>query len=1420
MSKERFLTVLIPINDEDCEDTVYASLAALQYAVPPTVGNINKIYKVEGGTYYRSTFDQSSGTYEYQAVVDREFPYLGNPLEIFDFTYDATRMGTAPTISAQSVMRFAEKENGEDVTLDGLWNRSCHVVFNGEKFYLKNVPTSSKSNEDARYRYDIDFVSETVILENVYFYDVVSPFITEKPISESSSFSVYGDINELAKRINASLIRSGLSALERKYVGYPSHPSVTVPYLSYEQWNMMNVNPYPLIGDVFINAAQMMEFYSSIFRTLGGDYNRYLMEYIYENENGVYSTVGYKCVLGTDKKGEMVSSEEKLMTFDGNSIYEALQTFNDVFELQYYVTKEKDGSGGFTGNTLIVVADCEYDFADIDTNGYHVLVFKPSDWESGYQNYYEKVNGSYVSLSEETDFVSGVFYASGDYERDSEGIPMSSSPFDYGAEDELLFKEKTNTTDKIVTRITGVGSSENIPWYYPNPNPDGWIKPIFTRDGVIHDSITIEYPTDEGSTVAQSSLYEKYLKNRIGNSIKRGKLWGIILDYEYTNPSIVTIMSNPVTYGYKCEYFIPDKESFAQWSGLTAPRMTMLLSYLNDSNCDYFTANLYDISNGNTLVGTYSSNQTYDNPTAFQTMCMNRNGHGATPLNRLFLYKVVLMFVLPYKPLSKMFDYEGYYYDARTISYSGPTEPYYDEQGNYHIIVVDEPHAYVGDNFYSNNALTAYAQWEASIEGHDDLLHDHMRVVKAGYSSNGESSGHVSPISRYRGKQYRDIGSGTIYLCENKNGVNIHNGQNQNAFVENPYMGVEEWVRSYLSMKIRLHDNDGWYIGTTEVQLSDYGLGDPVQGGETYDPVIGDAIEFQRTKYVTPQQNLMPEVYVKTDGERRYYNAHNYWDKENETLYVGTADRDIGETQVGTKVRNAIYKENETDTDDKHYDFENEYMQRMPHEHIENFEDEKPTISEQKNFVHADITQDVIDDWANQYGKFYTRNGDGTFSKATSTYDPGEEYYVQIRLDVVELFGYDLTDNDEVWEDNGGGGSQGEYKHPYFFAKLRPLGFNIFDLALQDDMVLSITTGDCGACKFKIGVDENTKKNPVQIWEYDVYEGTWSGRVLVYKAGSLRRYVDLTNLYYDTNEQESGYTSLVSGLVEASEATSSDGQSSSVDMYKTYTYSAEDVANGMVGSMRKGGDMHFEGDVVTSGRYIESQQDTTDAYVWVALMKDTETYGTIMPSARPDYNDHNYDFYTRPKSIGDVHTDTSTNEDDEKKADKFVLTNIRLPQMYLRRAEHNLSRDLVGYMYDHNYQKFNFSIRFSRIFIEENSGVDDNMNENSVLYVNFNKKAYRQYVKHYTYKMSHDAPLPETTVEMNEELSVGRTTLEKWRGENKKEIYKVSMMVGATAQQVEDRMDKKNKIQNENTLVAASTVVQKEKYKYLEWGEF
>lgn len=135
---------------------------------------------------------------------DTPFPQgAEEPIEIGAFRYDAKRMGGAPTITAS--VDFPS-------CLDGVWTDAVYALFNGEKYYLKQTPTSSYNNESTMYRHDLELVSERVILDNVYFFDAVvgNPQGEDKPVSDSTKVVFFGNIREFVARLNSSLQYSGL----------------------------------------------------------------------------------------------------------------------------------------------------------------------------------------------------------------------------------------------------------------------------------------------------------------------------------------------------------------------------------------------------------------------------------------------------------------------------------------------------------------------------------------------------------------------------------------------------------------------------------------------------------------------------------------------------------------------------------------------------------------------------------------------------------------------------------------------------------------------------------------------------------------------------------------------------------------------------------------------------------------------------------------------------------------------------------------------------------------------------------------------------------------------------------------------------------------------------------------------------------
>jgi hypothetical protein len=252
--------------------------------------------------------------YKDGGINDAPFPSSEDQIEIGAFRYNATRMGGAPTITA-TVMY--------PICLDDVWTDSVYAKFNGEKYYLKQTPTSSYDNEDSRYKHSIELVSERSILDDVYFFDVVTdnPQVEDKPVSNSSKVTFFGNVYEFVKRLNASL---------------------------------------------------------------------------------KYSKVNYTVVV--DESDE-IPTEDKLVSFEDQFFSNVLQEIYNTYEVPYY----------FDGRTI------------------------------------------------------HIGYSKGDVV-----IP----DLEYGIDNALLSITKTNANHKIVNRVTGIGSSDNIPFYYPNNSPKGEIEAI------------------------------------------------------------------------------------------------------------------------------------------------------------------------------------------------------------------------------------------------------------------------------------------------------------------------------------------------------------------------------------------------------------------------------------------------------------------------------------------------------------------------------------------------------------------------------------------------------------------------------------------------------------------------------------------------------------------------------------------------------------------------------------------------------------------------------------------------------------------------------------------------------------------------------------------------------------------------------
>lgn len=277
-------------------------------------------------------------TYVDGGINDTPFPDTDNQIEIGAFRYDAKRMGGAPTITASV---------NYPTCLDDEWTDNVYAEFNGEKYYLKQTPTSSYNNESTMYKHDLELVSERSILDNVYFFDTVvgEPEGDDKPVSNSTKAVFFGNIDEFVSRLNSSLQYSGLD---------------------------------------------------------------------------------YTVVVEDD---DNITKEEKLMSFEDQFFSNVLQEIYNTYEVPYY----------FEGKTI------------------HI----------GFSN---------------SDAV----------------VPT----FSYGVDNALLSITKNNANYKIVNRVTATGSSDNIPFYYPNNSPKGDIEATTNREGlsvriVDHERFSNEIGIDE-----------------------------------------------------------------------------------------------------------------------------------------------------------------------------------------------------------------------------------------------------------------------------------------------------------------------------------------------------------------------------------------------------------------------------------------------------------------------------------------------------------------------------------------------------------------------------------------------------------------------------------------------------------------------------------------------------------------------------------------------------------------------------------------------------------------------------------------------------------------------------------------------------------------------------------------------------------
>ncbi len=164
--------------------------------------------KAESLYIQKLTYDENTGN-----EIIGLFPSEANPAIVSSYTYDAKRMGGAPTLTATIY-------SSEPLQ----WKKEEFVEFNGDRFFASYTPSSTKDNSSRMWKSEINFTSRRELLDNTLFFDVVVDDVDthnrDRYRSNQTKFTFGGTIHEFVARINSSMAYCGLYRPTDEYKGY------------------------------------------------------------------------------------------------------------------------------------------------------------------------------------------------------------------------------------------------------------------------------------------------------------------------------------------------------------------------------------------------------------------------------------------------------------------------------------------------------------------------------------------------------------------------------------------------------------------------------------------------------------------------------------------------------------------------------------------------------------------------------------------------------------------------------------------------------------------------------------------------------------------------------------------------------------------------------------------------------------------------------------------------------------------------------------------------------------------------------------------------------------------------------------------------------------------------------------------------
>ena len=164
--------------------------------------------KAESLYIQKLTYDENTGN-----EIIGLFPSESNPAIVSSYTYDAKRMGGAPTLTATIY-------SSEPLQ----WKKEEFVEYNGDRFFASYTPNSTKDNSSRMWKCKITFTSRRELLDNTLFFDVVVDDVDtqnkDRYRSNQTKFTFGGTIHEFVARINSSMAYCGLYRPTEEYKGY------------------------------------------------------------------------------------------------------------------------------------------------------------------------------------------------------------------------------------------------------------------------------------------------------------------------------------------------------------------------------------------------------------------------------------------------------------------------------------------------------------------------------------------------------------------------------------------------------------------------------------------------------------------------------------------------------------------------------------------------------------------------------------------------------------------------------------------------------------------------------------------------------------------------------------------------------------------------------------------------------------------------------------------------------------------------------------------------------------------------------------------------------------------------------------------------------------------------------------------------